>query len=415
MKKQKVFYGWYIVAAGFLVFALSMGIVNNCAGVFIKPLCEAFGFPRKAVNLMSTICGACGMLLALFSGRFYRRFDVVKTMRFAAVALAGSYFAYSYCRSLPMFYLVSVIVGFSQALLVTVSMSMLLNNWFHEKRGTAVGIAFMGSGIGGMLFNPLANALIEAMGWQGAYRVLAVLMGALLIPACFLVLRNSPADLGLTPYGAGAQDPLAQTPPAQAEGFTLHELQHTLHFWLFCLCNFVAIFAMCCLMTQVAPHLSDVGYSPSFAAVMTSLCMGSLALGKVILGRLYDKLGVRAATMFSVIAAFFGFIGMLLVPFKPALGLIVVGSGFGSCFGSVAPPVLTQTLYGKKDYGAILGRLSACGNAAGMLCPVVMGTVYDSFGSYRPIFMVLVVVIALCGVGYLRLFATMPRKEPSSL
>ena len=46
MKKGRIFYGWYIVAAGFLVMFCSIGIVNNCSGLYIKPVCDDMGFSR---------------------------------------------------------------------------------------------------------------------------------------------------------------------------------------------------------------------------------------------------------------------------------------------------------------------------------------------------------------------------------
>ena len=103
MKKGRIFYGWYIVAAGFLVMFCSIGIVNNCSGLYIKPVCDDMGFSRGAMGVNMTILSACQMIVALFGGKIFVRFDVRSIMRISSIALAVSYFSYSFVQSLPMY------------------------------------------------------------------------------------------------------------------------------------------------------------------------------------------------------------------------------------------------------------------------------------------------------------------------
>ena len=113
MKKGRIFYGWYIVAAGFLVMFCSIGIVNNCSGLYIKPVCDDMGFSRGAMGVNMTILSACQMIVALFGGKIFVRFDVRNIMRISSIALAVSYFSYSFVQSLPMYYALSVVLGFA--------------------------------------------------------------------------------------------------------------------------------------------------------------------------------------------------------------------------------------------------------------------------------------------------------------
>ena len=82
-KKGRIFYGWYIVAAGFLVMFCSIGIVNNCSGLYIKPVCDDMGFSRGAMGVNMTILSACQMIVALFGGKIFVRFDVRSIIRFS--------------------------------------------------------------------------------------------------------------------------------------------------------------------------------------------------------------------------------------------------------------------------------------------------------------------------------------------
>lgn len=88
-------------------------------------------------------------------------------MRLCTVTLVLAYGAYSLCTSLPMFYGCSVVVGLSLGGVTSVPLSLLISNWFHEAPGLAIGVAFMGSGVGGMVFNPIVSSLLQNMGLAG--------------------------------------------------------------------------------------------------------------------------------------------------------------------------------------------------------------------------------------------------------
>ncbi|WP_458862856.1 MFS transporter [Acidaminobacterium chupaoyuni] len=412
--RGRIFYGWYIVAASFLIMAVSVGIVNNCAGVYVKPVCAELGFSRKGMAVNSTIFSACGMIVALSAGRIYSRFDVTKVMRFSGITMSLGYFCFSFCRTLPMFYGAAFVTGFSEALLVSISLSMLLNNWFHKKRGTAIGIAFMGSGVGGMICNTAAGILIQQTGWQNTYRVLAAAMFVIVVPCCFFIIRTRPADMGLLAYGEDEQpESGVSAAPLHGEGMTLAEVQRTPKFWMLCFCSIFVSICTAGLMHNVAPHISDVGYSPTFAAAIASACMGALAIGKMLLGWLYDHLGPRRATFLSCAASVIGLCGALIVPIKAGLGMMMLGTGLGGAFGSVATPIIARTLYGDKEFGAVLGRMSAFGNGGAMFAPILVGSAYDSFGTYKPAFAGMLVAMIAVTLIYQRVFGM--RRERSTV
>lgn len=95
-----------------------------------------------------------------------------------------------------------------------------------------------------------------------------------------------------------------------------------------------------------------------------------------------------------------GFVGMLLVPFRPAIGLIVLGCGVGGAFGAVATPILTEIMFGRKEFGAIVGAITAFGNIGAMVGPVAVSSVYDMTGSYKPALFGVMVLMMGALVGY---------------
>lgn len=59
----------------------------------------------------------------------------------------------------------------------------------------------MGSGIGGMIFKSLLRFFIVYLGWRMTFKILAVIMFIVIDPFTHFVIRISPRNLGLLPYG----------------------------------------------------------------------------------------------------------------------------------------------------------------------------------------------------------------------
>lgn len=161
----KVFYGWWIVAAGFLIMGAAYGIVTNCVGLFVKPVTENMGFTRQAFSMNQTLVSFAMMAIPLLSRQIFGRFNVKTVMRLCTVTLVLAYGAYSLCHQPAHVLWVFSGGGLSLGGVTSVPLSLLISNWFHERRGLAIGVAFMGSGVGGMVFNPIVSSLCRI--WVG--------------------------------------------------------------------------------------------------------------------------------------------------------------------------------------------------------------------------------------------------------
>lgn len=397
-KQGRIYYGWLIVAGCFIIMAMSYGAINNCMGVFIKPICADMGFSRAGLGGAQTLLSAALMVMSLVSGRIFARIDLSRALRVSSIVMAGGYFCYSLAQSLPMFYAAALVTGVAEGMITTVALSMLISNWFHTRRGFAVGLAFMGSGVGGMICNPLASQLILRYGWRAAFQILAVAVFVLVVPVCFFIIRTRPADKGLRPYGE--EDEAIDLSQVELQGTLYAVAARTPQFWMLCLCAALNTICTSGLMQNIAPHVSDVGFSPTFAATVASAGMGALAIGKLLLGWLYDKLGAAKATTIAQLSAIVALAGALLAPFLPGVALIVIGVGLGGAFGNVAHPIIAQILYGNRDYGAILGMILAFTNVGGMLTPILVGGSYDALGSYKPAFACMIGLLCLITLGY---------------
>ncbi len=102
MKKKiyhgRIFYGWYIVAAAFIIMAVGWGIVFNTASLFINPISEELGLSRKAINATFTIRSICQLVISLFSGLIYKKLKMKNLMTVTSLSLALSFFFTCFCK-----------------------------------------------------------------------------------------------------------------------------------------------------------------------------------------------------------------------------------------------------------------------------------------------------------------------------
>lgn len=390
-KKQGFFYGWVIVLAGTLIMASVMGIIYNCFSQFIKPVCEELGFSRRAMSMNQTIVSLVQVLIAFGWGWILKNVNIKRLMLLISVVGPVGFFCYSFCSKIWMFYGISVLMSCTLTLLSVLPFSYIISNWFVEKRGLATGICFMGSGLGGMILNPMLGVWLQSYGWRMSFRILAVIMGVVAIP-CVLLVKIRPGEKGLKALGA---DRASGSSEGDEDGITLAEAKKMPKFWILACCSMGVNMGLSSLVQTLSPHLTDNSYSVTFAAAMVSVSMGAMALGKILLGQLFDMLGTRRATKFSLTCAFLGLMGMLFCKVTPLLGLIVLGIGFGCAFGTVGNPIVVQNVFGKRDFAAIMGLYTAFCNIGSAIAPTANGAVFDFFGSYRPAYVVLAAVVAV--------------------
>ena len=413
MKEKKLFYGWVIVAACCIVMATTMGIVSNCNSLFIKPICDDLGVSRQSVSTMLSLMSRGSMGASFFAGKIFNEDNIVRIMRVAILLMVIAYFANSFASNIYLLYGTYLVNGIAMCLVTILPMTFLINNWFSDKVGLALGLASMGSGFGGAIFNALAGQLITNMGWRNTYRILAIIMAALSIPCIFFLLKLRPEDMGLSPY----RDPkLHENENVGAEtvrsapltGYTYRVARKMPIYWIIAVIAILLGVCMNTMYASVSPHLQDKGYSLVFSANFMSIGMLAMAAGKILLGRVFDRFGVRIAFCWACLTLALALLGLWMCNLTPMLALVVLGIAFGCIFGAVVFPMSIPGIFGKKDYRAIMGPYSRMISLGGVFAPIFSGRMYDTFGSYDIAYIVcLVIMAAVIAVLWLKL----PKKD----
>lgn len=397
--KTKIYYGWFIVIAGFMIMSTAWGIIYNCTSIFINPICQDMGFKRSDISVIITLSMLCQMVVALLAGKIFARVKLKRLMQVSTITLILSYYFYSFAYNINTFYLLATIASISSAFLTVLPLSLIINNWFYEKKGLAMGIVFMGSGVGGMIIGSLLGRWITIFGWRISYQLLSLIMFFILIPSTFFIIEVSPNDLGLTALGKTSNHDTNMSEDTKS-GIFLKDALRTGKFWVLLMCLMVGGIGLSTSFFTISPRLIDIGYSIEFSANLNALTMGSLAINKLILGDLLDRIGVRASTLISTFFNLLGIIGLIYAKNKIFLILIVIGIGMGNALGTVALPIITEKMYGHKDFNSIYGVVFAASNLGAVIGPTMNGYMFDIIGSYHISYLVIIILTIFIMVLY---------------
>lgn len=392
MKAKRFTYHWAIVIACFILMASSVGITQNCFNLFSIEIMNELKFTASQVQVMNTIATLMTMVSALVVGTVFNKFSMRRAMPVYAICLTGGFFLYSTVNSLAQLYILSALVGFGRGGVAVVPCGLLMNNWFKEKRGFATGIALAGSTAGGFVFVRIANAIIASMDWRRAYMVLGVMAAVLIIPTVIFVIREKPEDKGLRPYGATEED-TASAVKAEFTGISRKKFLKTSAFWMLGITFFLISAINMGLQNNVSIYLTmQKGQTRELAADVASILLLSQVVGKILLGSIYDKKGVKFGSAYGCVVFLLSIVTIMLAGNKAFAIIFGVIVGLALSMTTCPPPLLTSLAVGRREYSSIYGLLNAFATAGVALGPVIAGFIYDHTESYDLAWIIFAVV-----------------------
>ncbi len=386
-------YEMLAVIGGFLLMFTTLGIICNCFSLSIVPNPEDLGFSRGSYAVSQTLMFAFSAVFSLINAKIYKKVDIIKTVRIGVIIETAVFFAQSYATEVWMFYISYAILGFSMSMTTTLPVGLLINEWIDVNANTFIGIAMMGSGLGGAVFNPILNSLITSGGWQYAYRIMAIIILVLSLPAACLMLKRNPAAL------AKAAEKEPDNPETEAaapqSSAKIPFLQKRIV--LFALVLAVGNGISAALNFAINPHIRDLGYSASFASICSSIEMGVMAVGKMVFGRILDKKGAKVASFccYAGTAASLISLAFFREPLVLFIALINLGLFFGCPIGTVGAVAFAKEAVGERDMAAFVGPLQCYNTLGSTVAPLLLGNTYDIFGSYTPLLIALAIMLVV--------------------
>ena len=401
--QPRVHYGWLVAAVLFLCFMLSVGIVQYSFGIFVTELETEFGWSRTQVNSALSLFAVTG-LLAPPVGWLLDRFGSKSVMVISIAGLALSQLLRPWMTELWHFYMLSFIQYAAFPGAIMIPSGKLIGLWFAASRGRAMGLTAMGANFGGFVFAWLTDVLVGTVDWRTTYFVYGVLF-ALLIGPVFLFVKDGPAmPVTQEASGPGNAAPL----PAGQGGLSASQAVRTRAFALIVIALFFATFTYQSVLTQIVPHLENIGVDRAQAAIALSIISLAGMGGKVLFGALTEVFPVRYAVGASLGCQIVGLLILVTVGTSSPLLWIFVpifGLGFGG-LGSLMPLVVQNT-FGLRGFGSIFGLVNFFILGAALIGPPLVGLAFDTWGSYSQAFLALSAAFAVGAV--VMAFAKPPR------
>jgi predicted MFS family arabinose efflux permease len=381
----RVHYAWVVLALVIVATMAGVG-VRAAPGVMIIPLQRAFGWD------VSTVSGAISVNIVLFGvtapfiAGLVEVIGLKRTILGCMLVLVAGTGLSVFMTSPWQFFLTwGLMVGIGSSAGAMGIAAALANRWFFTRAGFAMGLLFAANAAGQLVFLPLLAMLAQRYGWLGVTVCVTVAVAAM-VPVLALLLPESPAHVGLCPYGSTTPPRLV---PAQSNPFVvavtaLVRASRSMDFWLLTLS-----FGICGLSTNglINTHLiaycADHGIAEvSGASILAVIGVFSL-IGSTASGWLCDRCNPRLLLFW-----YYGLRGLslVIVPFTQfdAVSLSIFSVFYGLDWVATGPPTfaLVNQVFGRRDAPVILSWIFAGHQVGGALAALGAGTVRSMTGDY---------------------------------
>ncbi|MDI9470245.1 MAG: MFS transporter [Bacillota bacterium] len=416
MKEKTEFSGWRVAAGAFMIMFMTLGALQTIA-IFMPPIIKDTGFSAKSIMLMPTFATLSGFVSNMLFGKFVKKLGLKWTIFTGVALLSLHYLVIAMTSSLTILLIGTVVGGFCFGFATVAPCSILVSNWFVEKRATVTSIVFAGSMIGGAILTPVCGSIIQNFGWRTAYIVLAISIMVVCLLALFLIIE-SPSEKGQKALGYDKAATAKKEGRSGSSSKSSQASQVLKSPGLYVI--LIGVFFIG-LATNSESYLGMFWQEKGMRIDTSSNLLGLYSLfaagATLILGRVTDKFGGKMYLLiFTVMMA----VGLGLMTFTGVRSMIPLVIGL-ACFSfggrrtaNVIAPIILQDSFNSEEYKLIAGYGAAATQLGMAASGPAVGILYDIRSAYEPAFYILigvgVIAALLIRVGMLKVAAEQARR-----
>jgi MFS family permease len=420
-RQAKFFYGWTIVAVGFLAHLASAFSISSTLSVFLKPLSSDLGISRGVFSLVRSGEIFIGALAAPLIGPLIDRYGGRWLMVAGGLVSGAGFLLLGQARDFWQFLLFRwFLISPGDSLMGGMVVNVTISRWFVRMRGRALALAGMGHGLAKVGMPLVAASLIAYSGWRTAWAVFGLVTLALVVGPSWFFMRRRPEDMGLLPDG-GSRAQQERKAPSKELGSTSRrrgaiadvpwsrrEAMRTRAFWLIITTFGVAQVGVTGLNLHVFAFVSDQGHPTMVAAFVMSIIASMQMSTPIVWGFLAERGNIARLIMAKFLIQGGGLLLALSAPGLVSLygGFFLYGIGMGGT--SILSEMIWATYFGRISLGKVrgIGSLFTSGFAA--VGPPFFGLMFDATQSYFLSFSIFIGMLIVSA--FLSLFLRPPRK-----
>ncbi len=375
--EQRSFYGWRVVQAAFVMAVFGWGLGFYGPPVFLAVINETRGWPLALISAAISVHFAAGSITGGNLPALHRRYGAARVTQAGACAMAAGMITWGTAQESWQLFIAGFLSGAGWGTMSAAALNLIVSPWFDRGRPMALGMAYNGGSVGGIIFSPLWVAAIHGLGLPLAASLMAVVMLVTLWLLARQVFSRTPAMMGSGPDGDSPPAPAHLVPPAPA--LPGARLWRTRRFVTLCLGMAFGLFAQIGLIAHLysllLPALGarDAGWAMALVTLMA-------IAGRTLLGWLMpmdaDRRLVACAGYALQIAGSLAFLfaAGTHVPLLVA-GVVLFGLGFGNA--TSLPPLIAQQEFTARDVQRAAALAVAIAQGGYAIAPAFFGLIRE--------------------------------------
>ena len=375
--QASTFYGWWVVWAAFVLAIFGWGLGFYGPPVFLKVLHEERGWPIALISTAVTVHFLAGAFSGAKMPALHRKYRAAHVTRACTIAMACGLVLWASAREPWQMFVAALLSGAGWGGMSAAALNAIVSPWFVRRRPAALGLAYNGGSIGGVIFSPLWVAAIATLGFANAAVAIATTMLATLWWLSGRCFARTPEQMALASDGdAPGVPPIAVTSP-HAKPLPGGLLWRDWRFVTLSAAMAIGLFAQIGLIAHLYSLLAPALGSQRAGFAMT-LITGMAIVGRTLLGwtmpigadrRLIACAGYTAQLIGSIVFYFAAgqSISLLLT------GVVLFGLGFGNA--TSLPPLIAQVEFVEDDVTRAVALIVGMAQAAYAFAPATFGLI----------------------------------------
>ncbi|MDP1839481.1 MAG: MFS transporter [Reyranella sp.] len=333
-----------------------------------RPIEHDLALPSEVVYGGITVMFGVGALFSPWVGKSMDRTGARSLMAVGSLLYALSLAALSASQGLISYLLCWAVLGVATTLALNTPASIALAQVAGTRARQAIAILAVVGGLASTVFWPLSGVLEPWIGWRGTLLVYAGLHLLVCLPVHLLMLPGRPTAVPAT------------TAPPPTAGMSAAESNRT--FLLLVLAFSCGAFIFTGFMVHAIDVLRGLGHDPATVLLLASLigpAQVSVRLVELIFGHRYS---IMSSALFAAAVLPLGLGLAWLAGGNFAIALLcLMAYGVANGLKAVLRATLPLALFGRGQFGTVMGRLALPQGIVSAAAPPVLAAVMASFGA----------------------------------